>query len=121
MSETQTISELNDATDASLASRTETKPVPVKRAPRKASPKAAAKPKAPAKAAVPVKSARKARTPSERAALPVTATIASYVEWLNREVYGGKMTGPQKSLAGVSITLYGAYQISPERRAARGA
>jgi hypothetical protein len=34
-------------------------------------------------------------------------------------VFDGKMTEPQKRAAGISITLYGAYQISPERKAAR--
>lgn len=64
---------------------------------------------------------RKALTPKERAAKPVTATIAGYVEWLDREVFGGKMTKAQKEAAGISITLYGAYQSSPDRKAARGA
>jgi hypothetical protein len=63
---------------------------------------------------------RRALTPKERAARPVTATIASYVEWLNREVFGGKMTKAQIEAAGISITLYGAYQVSAERKAARG-
>jgi hypothetical protein len=44
-------------------------------------------------------------TPRERAALPVTGTIDHYVAWLNREVYGGKMTREQKEAAGVSATL----------------
>jgi hypothetical protein len=61
-----------------------------------------------------------APTPRERAALPVTDTIAHYVAWLNREVYGGKMTREQKEAAGVSATLYRWFQQSPERRAARG-
>lgn len=114
-----TIDELNAATDASLAARTAPAPAPAKpKAPRK--PRAAApKPKAPAPKPV-VTTGRKSRTPKERAALPVTATIASYVEWLNREIYGGKMTARDKTVAGVSITLYGNYQSSPERRAARG-
>jgi hypothetical protein len=57
---------------------------------------------------------------SERAALPVTGTIDQYVAWLNREVYGGKMTREQKEAAGISATLYRWFQQSPERRAARG-
>jgi len=44
-------------------------------------------------------------TPRERAALPITGTIDHYVAWLNREVYGGKMTREQKEAAGVSATL----------------
>ncbi len=59
-------------------------------------------------------------TPRERAALPVTGTIDHYVAWLNREVYGGKMTSEQKEAAGVSATLYRWFQKSSERRAARG-
>jgi hypothetical protein len=58
-------------------------------------------------------------TPAERAALPITGTIDHYVAWLNREVYGGKMTREQKDAAGVSATLYRWFQKSPERRAAR--
>ena len=53
-----------------------------------------------------------APTPRERAALPVTDTIAHYVAWLNREVYGGKMTREQKEAAGVSATLYRWFQQS---------
>lgn len=52
--------------------------------------------------------------------LPVTGTIDHYVAWLNREVYGGKMTREQKEAAGVSATLYRWFQKSAERRAARG-
>lgn len=111
-----TIAAANAATDASLKARVTdaaAAPAPVKPAPARRPRKATPPPP-------PVTSGRKAKTPKERAALPVTATIASYVEWLNKTVYGGKMTKDQKAIAGVSITLYGAYQISPERRAARG-
>jgi hypothetical protein len=59
-------------------------------------------------------------TPRERAALPFTGTIDHYVAWLNREIYGGKMTAEQKEAAGVSATLYRWFQESDERRAARG-
>lgn len=62
---------------------------------------------------------RASLSPKERAERPVTATIASYVDWLNREVFEGKMTVPQKMAAGVAITLYGRYQISDERRKIR--
>lgn len=112
----QTITELNKQTDDALKARaTEAaKPAPKTRAPRKPT-----APKAPVKPVV-KPAGRKALTPKERAARPVTATIAAYVEWLDKTVYGGKMTAQQKSVAGISITLYGNYQISPERRAARG-
>ena len=91
--------------------------------------KAPAKPKPAPKAAAkrdgnntPAPTVRKAMTPKERAAKPVTATIAAYVEWLDKNhILGPKpMTAEQKRVAGISITLYGAYQTSPERRAARG-
>jgi hypothetical protein len=59
-------------------------------------------------------------TPRERAALPFTGTIDHYVAWLNREIYGGKMTAEQKEAAGMSATLYRWFQKSGERRAARG-
>ena len=52
-------------------------------------------------------------TPRERAALPVTGTIGRYVAWLNREVYGGKMTREQKEAAGVSATLYRWFRNAP--------
>lgn len=117
----QTAAELNAQTDASLATRTRQAATPPKTAP-----KAAANGKAPAKAA-PAKPApkatpapRKALTPKERAAKPVTATIAEYVAWLEKNVTG-KLTAEQRHLAGISITLYGAYQVSPERKAARAA
>jgi hypothetical protein len=115
MTETKTATELNAQTDAALAARTAevAKPKAAKPA-AKAAPKAAK----PAPKATPTP--RKALTPRERAAKPVTATIASYVEWLDKTVFGGKMTVAQKSAAGISITLYGAYQTSPERKAARG-
>jgi hypothetical protein len=120
---TATATELNAKTDASLAARTAeaTKPKPASRA-TKAAAKNGTKP-APKPAPKPVAKAnpRKALTPRERAAKPVTATIAAYVEWLNKTAFGGKMTAAQKSAAGISITCYGNYQSSPERRAARGA
>lgn len=112
-----TIDAANAATETALAARRAD-------AAKDAKPTAVRKPRAPRKPATPPPppvTGRRARTPKERAALPVTATIAAYVEWLNREIYGGKMTKDAKAIAGVSITLYGAYQISPERRAARGA
>lgn len=62
---------------------------------------------------------RPSLSPRERASRPVTATIASYVEWLDKTVFDGKMSVPQKMAAGVAITLYGRYQVSPERRAIR--
>lgn len=63
---------------------------------------------------------RPALTPQERAKRPFTPTIIEYVEWLNREIFAGKLSRPQKEAAGIAITLYGHYQASPERRAARG-
>jgi hypothetical protein len=120
--QTQTITEINEATEASLAARaTESakaaarNPSPAKRAAKKAAPKAEPKPAAKAEPKV-----RKAMTPKERAAKPVTSTIADYVAWLEKNVTG-KLTADQKHLAGLSITLYGSYQASPERRAARSA
>jgi hypothetical protein len=99
--------------------------------------KSAKAPAPPAPPAPPVRSGRTARTPRERAALPPTGTIAAYVDFLAREVFDGKtsaklpgVTGPgagfgkltarERAIAALSITLYGAYQASPERRAARG-
>jgi hypothetical protein len=140
--QTQSISQINAATDAKLAERAAThEPTPASvakaavtakrratsaRAAGKPSAKAAGKPvgkptaaSKTAPPAAPARKARKAATPAERAAKPVTATIASYVLWLDRTVFGGKMTEPQKKAAGISITLYGAYQISPERKAVR--
>jgi hypothetical protein len=129
-----TVTEINAATDASLSARTaETaKAAPKPRAAKAAPAKAAAKPvvtKAaatkpvvakPVAAAKATPAPRKAATPRERAAKPVTATIAAYVAWLEREL-GRKFTAEQRQLAGISITLYGSYQTSPERRAARSA
>lgn len=112
--QTQTAAELNAATAKSVAART---------AAIAAAPAKPAKPVSkatPAKAAAPAKGTKKALTPRERAARPVTATIASYVEWLNKTVFDGKMTDKDKKVAGISITLYGNYQVSPERKAARG-
>ena len=112
--ESTTVSAENSKTDASVAART----AAIAAAPATA-PKATAKPaaKRPAKPKnEPTPAVLKARA---RAAAPVTATIASYVSWLEANVLG-KMTAEQKTLAGISITLYGAYQASPERRSARG-
>jgi hypothetical protein len=110
--ESTTVSAENAKTDASVAARTAAiAAAPVKTAPKPSAPKRPAKPKN-----EPTPAVLKARA---RAAAPVTATIASYVSWLEANVLG-KMTAEQKSLAGISITLYGAYQASPERRAARG-
>lgn len=111
------IAELNAETDAALKDKAAAAAAPEKTAPK---PRAARKPKAPVAPVPAPATGRKALTPKERAARPVTATIAAYVEWLNKTVYGGRMTKEQKALAGVSITLYGNYQVSPERRAARG-
>ena len=115
--QTQTAAELNAATDASLSARRAPAAKPTVRKPAARKPAAKTAPKTAPKAAPKV---RKAMTPRERAAKPVTATIASYVEWLNATVFDGKLSAAQKSAAGVSITLYGAYQSSPERKAARG-
>lgn len=62
---------------------------------------------------------RPSLSPRERAARPVTSTVADYVAWLNRVVFDGRMSGPQIKAAGISITLYGQYQISDERRRVR--
>jgi hypothetical protein len=76
---------------------------------------------------------RKALTPAERAARPVTTTIAAYVAYLGATIPAGTelpgVTGPgrkfgklsarERALVGLSITLYGSYQISPDRRKAR--
>lgn len=133
----ESASALNAAADASRAARVASSvregAAAVARAPRPAAPrpgaKTAAKVPAPAKppakpaakpAAKPVPTGRKALTPKERASRPVTATIAAYVGWLNKEVYGGKLTKREQEIAGYAITLYGSYQVSPERRRARG-
>jgi hypothetical protein len=116
------ITEINEATEASIAGRTAAiaaAPKPKTAAKPKAAPKPAPKAETPKPKATPTP--RKALTPRERAAKPVTATIAAYVTWLDKTVYGSKMTTAQKSAAGISITLYGAFQSSPERKAARGA
>ncbi len=126
--QTQTAAELNAATDASLSARRAPAAKPTVRKPAARKPAAKTAPKTAPKAATPARTVapkaapkvRKAMTPRERAAKPVTATIASYVEWLNATVFDGKLSAAQKSAAGVSITLYGAYQSSPERKAARG-
>ena len=49
---------------------------------------------------------------------PFTATIESYLDWL-QERMGVKFNAPQRELAGRAITLYGSFQVSPERKAAR--
>lgn len=59
---------------------------------------------------------RRAATPAERAAKPLTANVLAYVEWLDETVYAGKMTEAAKKAAGVSITLYGAYQAQKNGR-----
>jgi hypothetical protein len=111
----ETVADLNAATEASVAART----AAIASAPSKAK-TAKRTPKVKTPVVAPKSSGRAALTPSERAKRPVTSTIASYVEWLDRTVYAGKMTAAQKSAAGISITLYGNYQSSPERKAARG-
>jgi hypothetical protein len=111
--ESTTVSAENAKTDASVAART---------AAINAAPKAAPKVTKPARtpAPAPVVVPAKGMTAKERAARPVTSTIRDYVVWLNKEVFGGKMTKAQIEAAGISITLYGKYQSSPQRRAARG-
>lgn len=49
---------------------------------------------------------------------PFTNTINSYLDWL-QERMGVKFNAPQRELAGRAITLYGSFQVSPERKAAR--
>jgi hypothetical protein len=110
-----TITEINNATSASLASRA----AEIAAAPKSA-PKSAPKKPAPRPAVVGYRATRRALTPKERAARPVTATIAEYVKWLEKELGAAtfaKLT--KRELAGISITLYGAYQVSPERKAVR--
>ncbi len=114
----ESVAALNARTDSALTDRAaEAAKVAV-------TPKPAAK-RAPAKAATPKPApkpaTRRALTPKERAARPVTATIAAYVEWLDKNrILGSKpMTAAEKRAAGIAITLYGAYQTSPERRRAR--
>jgi hypothetical protein len=51
---------------------------------------------------------------------PFTATIESYLDWLQARM-GVKFNAPQRELAGRAITLYGTFQVSPERKAARAA
>lgn len=113
---------LNARTDASLTSRAaeSAKVTPASVASKRATAKKVVKPAA-KRPVVKAANARKALTPKERAARPVTATIAAYVEWLdkNRILSPKPLTAEQKRVAGISITLYGAYQISPERRTAR--
>lgn len=49
---------------------------------------------------------------------PFTATIESYLDWLEGK-YGRAFTPAERELAGRAITLYGSFQASPERKAAR--
>jgi hypothetical protein len=51
---------------------------------------------------------------------PFTATIEAYLDWLQARM-GVKFNAPQRELAGRAITLYGTFQVSPERKAARAA
>lgn len=88
-----------------------------KAAPKKAAASAASVASVPAQRAG---RGRRSLTPQERAAKPVTATIAAYIYWLDEHIFEGKMTEPQKKAAGIAITLYGAFQASPERKKARG-
>jgi hypothetical protein len=121
----ESASALNAAADAARTDRaaeaaaTPTVTPTPKRAPAKRGPKTPKTP-TPKTPTVPVKvaTARKALSPKERAAKPVTATIAAYVVWLEKTL-GRKLSGPEKSIAGISITLYGNYQNSPERKLAR--
>lgn len=134
---------LNAAADASRAARnvpeaTPTKPAPAtKPATKPAARKPATKPaparsgaRKPAPAPAPV--GRAALSPRERASRPPTATIAAYVDFLAANVFTGKpgtlpsgtpfgkLSPREREIAALSITLYGAYQSSPARRAARG-
>lgn len=57
----------------------------------------------------------------ERSKMPVTGTIGHYVSWLNREIYGGKLSEQDPvAVAGMSITLYSRFQKTEERRKVRG-
>lgn len=49
---------------------------------------------------------------------PFTNTINSYLDWLGGK-YGRAFTPAERELAGRAITLYGSFQASPERKAAR--
>ena len=49
---------------------------------------------------------------------PFTNTINSYLDWLEGK-YGHAFTPAERELAGRAITLYGSFQVSPERKAAR--
>lgn len=49
---------------------------------------------------------------------PFTNTINSYLVWLEGK-YGHAFTPAERELAGRAITLYGSFQASPERKAAR--
>jgi len=49
---------------------------------------------------------------------PFTNTINDYLVWLEGK-YGHAFTPAERELAGRAITLYGSFQVSPERKAAR--
>jgi hypothetical protein len=76
--------------------------------------------KALAPAAKGTKPAPKAQIPADRLNKPFTSTIQDYVAWLNSQLGDLSALEPER-LAGISITLYGSYQSSPERKAARAA
>jgi outer membrane biosynthesis protein TonB len=147
--ESTTVSAANAKTDAALAAKTAlpapekpapaTKPAPRTPATRKPAP--AAKKPAPARAPKPAPTAKPSGptatdVAAARALRPPTATIAAYVGFLdgvfaaNRAatlpgVTGkgaafGSLSARERAIAALSITLYGAFQASPERRAARG-
>lgn len=113
----ESIADLNARTDAALTGRA-SEAVKVATPPK---PKRVRAPKPKPPVVVKPATTRRPLTPKERAARPVTATIAAYVEWLdkNRILSPKPLTAEQKRVAGISITLYGAYQVSPERRKAR--
>jgi hypothetical protein len=59
------------------------------------------------------------KTTADYLAGPFTETINDYLEWLEN-LTGPFDRMPPRRLAGLAITLYKTYQISDERRAARG-
>jgi hypothetical protein len=127
---------LNRASDAARTARASdavkasAPSAPVKAAKRASKARA---PKTPAPVKAPAPTGRKALTTAERAARPVTTTIAAYVDYLVRAIPPttdlpgvsgagrkfGKLSARDRALLGLAITNYGAYQISPERRKAR--